>query len=78
MPFAIDNNILRETTKCRNNFACLEGSKKCLNDVEQCINREVHFVNCKKMNSCDYLIPFGDTYVCNCPTRKEIYNRFRV
>ncbi len=77
MKTKVDDNILRETTKCRKNFSCLNGEKP-ICTVEFCIENTVHFVKCASNDSCVYRVPFGYSYVCICPVRKELYNRYKI
>ena len=74
----IDQNILLETTKCRNDFECLKNedyfceTKK----VTHCVSDVVYFTNCNSITSCNYKIRFGNEIICQCPTRKEIFNKY--
>lgn len=79
MTFEIDVDILNNTDKCKNNFSCLFNGKECLCNVERCINGNICFV--KPLNGnrvCDYKLSWKNTFICNCPTRKEIYNRYKI
>ena len=74
----IDQNILAETTKCKNDFECLKNEDYfCVTrKVEHCVNRAVYFTNCDINTSCNYKLIFGNDVVCHCPTRKEIFNKY--
>ncbi len=73
----IDNDIVQKTTKCRENFSCLSG-KTPLCKVECCIENKVLFIKCISNEPCDYRVSFGHSYVCVCPVRIELYNRYKI
>lgn len=72
----IDAYILNETVKCRRDFACLSGKTECLCRVEEFINNKILFVAPGRNLLCNYLISFGDSFVCDCPARKEIFRQY--
>ena len=74
----IDKEILNNTTNCEKNFDCLTNDKHVYCKVENAINNEVHFVKCLHDDSCTYKMSFGYSYICTCPTRKEIFNKFSI
>jgi hypothetical protein len=73
----IDPLIIAETHFCSKNFDCLIKSTPVYCAVENCIGNKVHFIESNHNLSCKYKLPFGYTYICNCPVRKEIYNKYR-
>ncbi len=77
MQFKISVDILNETVLCRKNRSCLYGSKDCLCEVEDSFNNKIIFIKPVNKAMCDYRMSFGFSYVCNCPTRKEIFNIYR-
>lgn len=77
MKFEISDEIIEATTECRKGFRCLREPVECLCKVEACIRDSVHFIRCEHILFCSYKIPFGKGYVCSCPTRKEIFNRYK-
>jgi hypothetical protein len=72
----IDKNIIAETVKCEKNFDCLNMNKHVYCKVENCINEKVHFI--KGVDNLSYKMSFGDSFFCTCPTRKEIFNKYRL
>jgi hypothetical protein len=74
MELKVKVDTLNETIKCKRNFSCLTGSKECLCEVEDSFNDKVIFIRPENNNLCDYKMSFGYSYICTCPTRKEIYN----
>ncbi len=77
MNIKVDDNILKKTTKCREKFSCLSGGTPFCR-VELCIEDTIHFIKCVSNKSCVYKVPFGYSYVCICPVRKELYNRYKI
>ena len=77
MTLIVDDNIIKGTTKCKKKFSCLSGETT-LCSVELCIENKIHFIKCVSKESCNYRISFGFSYVCNCPVRKEIYNKYKI
>jgi hypothetical protein len=78
MEFQINEDILKNTTKCTTNFSCLSGNRTDLCKVEYNVDDKIHFVNCIGSKPCNYRIPFGYSFICQCPVRKEIYNRYKI
>ncbi len=80
MNFDIDENILKETTQCEYDFSCLTGGKGCFCEVEDYVEDKVLFVEFKVLpgRKCHYMFPFGSSFMCTCPTRKEIYRKYSI
>jgi len=72
----IDEDILKTATKCKKNLTCLSGSDIC--KVENCVDGKIHFVKCTNLEPCNYMTPFGYGFVCNCPIRKEIFDKYKI
>ncbi len=77
MVFKIDEDVLKNATKCKKDFSCLSGEKE-LCRVELCVDNKIHFIKCVDNIPCSYRIPFGYSYVCICPVRKELHNQYRI
>lgn len=74
----IAKEILDKTTKCQKGFKCLKNDNHVYCKVENCVSNKVHFVRCLSGNYCNYKLPFGNSIICNCPTRKEIFNKYGI
>jgi len=72
----IDKKIIANTLDCHKNFDCLNTEKHVLCEVENCINEKVYFIKYLGKSLCRYKMSFGDSSLCNCPTRKEIFNKY--
>ena len=68
-----------EATKCDKNFECLSNENYiCLtSSVDRAIDGKVHFITCIFEN-CHYKMRFGNSQICNCPVRKEIFNKYHI
>ena len=73
----IDQTILEKTTTCRKCFNCLTDEKHILCKIEHCINN-VYFLEWSAKNNCRYKLKFGLEKICMCPTRKEIYKKYKI
>jgi hypothetical protein len=73
----VSEDTAKSTTKCAKGFSCLYGEGQPFCEVEYAIDDEVLFVKYTD-GACSYWMPFGFSSVCNCPTRREIYNRYRI
>ena|GEM_PF-707186 len=74
----IPSEVIAETTKCQKGFTCLSQPVEAVCKVESCVNGKFHFVRCATIQYCAYQRGFGYGYYCACPTRKAIYNRYKV
>ena len=74
----ISEEILNNTFKCKKGFFCLSGEWKDLCKAMYYNHKTFDLLKCIDENDCIYKTPFGNSYVCTCPTRKEIHNRFCI
>ena len=72
----INPDTIKATTQCSHDFACLKGDKHSMCKIEECVNKKVIFVKYKGYTQCAYRMPFADSTICNCPVRKEIFNKY--
>lgn len=75
----IAQQILDETIHCNHNFECLKNEDHfCLKaKVIRTVNGKIYFINCAEYCN-NYKIDFGNSTVCHCPTRKEIFNKYKI
>ena len=79
MPLTISDETLQQTTKCQNNFHCLtDNGSMCL--IEKPINAKGLFIKerVNKDENCPYIESSEYAFICNCPTRYEIYMRYNL
>ena len=78
MDIIIDEETIEKTTNCDKNFNCLSNELHVYCPVKRCVDGKVHFIKCLEGNSCTYMLRFGDSYMCTCPVRKEIFKRYKI
>lgn len=76
--FSVPAEILKQTTKCRHNYSCLEtgqcgDSQMC--DVETTHGEHVLCVRAADWPMCPYHLDFGGARFCVCPVRCEIHRQ---
>lgn len=74
----IDEDVQKTTTKCEKDFKCLSDDTYELCRVTETVRDNVLFVTCEEDNYCIYKMDFGNSFICNCPTRKAIYNKYKI
>lgn len=69
----INEETLKRTIKCPFDFACLKDKNfpKCV--VDYSVKNNGVFVKEAIDAMCPYKMTFGYSFICNCPTRYEIY-----
>lgn len=77
MDIEIDEDVKKSTTKCEKDFKCLVDNTYELCKVTESVRDNVLFIKCEEDNYCIYRMDFGNSYICNCPTRKEIYKKYK-
>ena len=77
-PLKIDEAVIRSTVNCQYGFRCLSGDTTCLCEVTDSIGYDMLEVNPKSDKDCCHRISLGKMNFCNCPTRVEIYNRYKI
>lgn len=73
MNWNIDTKIVKQTSKCDKNFACLKDAEHVCCQVKGSIVGGVHFITCLEVDYCNYKASYGYEYYCTCPIRREIY-----
>ena len=79
MGFNVDDETVRTAANCEKEHACLGANESQLCPVQSLVTGEddaLVFVECLKMEACAYRLSFGESYVCRCPVRVEIYRKF--
>ena len=75
----VSGAILKDTTNCRNSFACLSGETECMCEVIKSARAyNVVAIKPKSIDSCKNFFHLDNTIYCLCPTRNEIYNRYKM
>jgi hypothetical protein len=78
MSVSIDDEILKKTTHCRNNFACLTDEPLGVCGVVRDYHAGIIVTLCGKKGHCHYCICLNDKEgICTCPTRVELFRRYK-
>lgn len=75
MKIEIDIDIIKTTVRCRKSFDCLKNQNHCFKKVSSSMKGEFLWVHCDD-KGCDYYLSFGNSTICNCPTRMAIYKKY--
>ena len=68
----VPEEVLQDTKKCDQNFACLKtGACQC--EVEYVVGERVLFLEDRQAVECPYRKTFGDRQICRCPTHYAIH-----
>ena len=78
MIIEIDKEILQKTTNCIENFDCLNNTNHIYCQVENVVSDRVIFVKCLNGDYCKYKLNYGNSYICGCPTRIEIFRKYGI
>lgn len=79
MDLKISDKTLKDTIKCKKGFSCLSGDQKGLCQVTLHPYKTLYFIECRNNEEeCIYQTPIDNAYICACPTRKEIYDRYGI
>jgi hypothetical protein len=77
MKFKINDETLKAATNCTKKFSCLDSDCNTMCKVKAAINDSFFFIECQVAEYCAYKKNFGGECYCICPTRKEIFNKYR-
>ena len=78
MDINISDEVQKLATKCPKDFCCLKKDHKDSCAVLDCVNKEVIFVKASDRKACPYKHSFANEFICGCPVRKEIFNKYNV
>jgi hypothetical protein len=74
----IREETLKYTTKCMNDFSCLNGEEDHLCEIRYPWDETFFWIDPKFDRDCKYRTSFGTSFLCLCPTRREIYRRYQI
>ena len=79
MAYKVRDKTKVQTTKCSDNFACLNNDTWNTCSIEKDLQGAFLVIKTKKnKNTCPYCISYSDLFYCHCPSRREIYQRYKV
>jgi len=78
--FIVDAQLFKRIVYCANllNYKGFDVECECSNTkVHSIIENGFLFVECLNMG-CEYLVPFGNSKICNSPKRLKIYKKYKI
>jgi len=78
MAFEVSNEIREQTTKCPQDFRCLNDESPGVCAAHTRVKGDGLFIEKAKDGFCPYIMPFGYSHICHCPTRCELFDRYGV
>ncbi len=78
MVYHVSKEAVQACVKCPRGLSCLEESDRDLCRVASCVDGAMHFITCAHDGPCPYKQPVWERLLCNCPVRREIYNKYKV
>jgi len=74
----ISEETKNRTTRCNQEFKCLNNTNFQMCPVEDKIKEGIYFIKMvNPLRRCNYCLAFGDSHICRCPTRSELYERYK-
>ena len=68
-------DIIEKSVNCKKNCGCIKNGENFCCEVVNCIDDKIHFINYTSDCYCGYKMAFGNADICNCPARKELFNK---
>ena len=78
MNVEISEDALRKTERCPRGMQCLKNGGRPECRVERMVVGNGVFVYSKDFNICSYRISHARSYVCICPVRIELFQRYKI
>jgi hypothetical protein len=78
MAYQISDKTKKQTTKCLSSFHCLDDEKIDICSVKWNLDGNGCFLKTVPPNGCPYKLQFGSSYMCKCPTRHELFKKYKI
>jgi len=79
MDYQVSDKPKKQTTKCPYNFTCLNNDTWDTCSIERDLQGAFLAIRTKcNKTACAYRFPYGYSYYCTCPSRREIYQRYNI
>ena len=79
MSITVGNQTLKQTIECTKAFRCLSGESEPMCKASFHHGTDINVVVCaEETPSCYYSTPYGDSFLCLCPTRVELSHRHGI
>lgn len=75
MSYELSPDIVKKAKKCKKGLQCLKNEKPNFCPAISNIGGEVLTLT---RNSCSYKMSFGNSFICNCPVRKALNNKYGI
>ena len=75
--YEVDQTIIAKAINCDKNHVCLTEEIPSICKVSSCVGCKIHFLK-KLERDCPYHQEFGFSYICKCPVRMEIYDKYKI
>jgi hypothetical protein len=76
--FKIDKETLKKSENCRKRCSCLCANKRDICAIDFCVGKEIYFVKFPDGKPCPNMNTFGKGNICECPVRKELYDKYQI
>ncbi len=76
--FELSDSARDKVNKCGEDFSCLSGRQGPVCAPEFILSDEILFVKKARERSCDYFVAFGNSGICRCPARIELFKQYKV
>ena len=70
----VSENVIELAVHCKKQHSCLNNNHHKCCKIVKCIDEKLHFLGTGDHEYCGYKTSFGESCLCRCPVRKEIYN----
>lgn len=78
MKYDVSRETLKKADRCPHHGICQTAGGKPHCEISESINSTVYFLTCTHPNGCSYQHSFGSSFMCSCPVRQEIYNKYHI
>ncbi len=76
--YDISEEAQKSTMRCEKGYSCLNRGAQDLCKVERYVGKGVVVIKCKNDKYCPYRMSFGGVFLCHCPIRMELFNRYNI
>ena len=73
----LKSQITSQAVRCENSHICMIDPGHNICEVEYTVGKEVEFIRELK-HSCPYNSQYGDGFICYCPVRHELRQKFGI
>jgi len=74
----VSKKARQAASNCYKDLACLTDGEAQVCKVKACLGSGVLFVHRRPAVDCPFKVTFGSGQLCECPVRKEIFERYKM